>query len=112
MTPTTAPVSGFMSMKGGGYYSRATVGARHVIDGATGLVLDALDRMAPGDDGTVFTMADMGCADGGTSLGMVGTVLGELRRRLPSRPAADGLYRSAAERFQRAVPHGAGIGAS
>ena len=86
MTPTTAPVAGFMSMKGGGYYSRATVGARHVIEGATGLVLDALDRMAPGDDGTVFTMADMGCADGGTSLGMVVTVLGELRRRLPSRP--------------------------
>ncbi|MCY4589495.1 MAG: SAM-dependent methyltransferase [Alphaproteobacteria bacterium] len=86
MTPTAAPVSGFMSMKGGGYYSRATVGARHVIDGATGLVLDALERMAPDDDGTVFTMADMGCADGGTSLGMVVTVLGELRRRLPSRP--------------------------
>ena len=64
-----------MSMNGGGTYSRARMGARHVIDGATGLVPDALDRMAPGDDGTVFTMADTGCADGGTSLGMVGTVL-------------------------------------
>ena len=98
-----------MLMKGGGYYSRAAAGARHVIDGATGLVLDALDRMAPGDDGTVFTMADMGCADGGTSLGMVGTVL---RRAAPA-PAvaavADGPYRSAPERLQRAVSHGAGI---
>ena len=86
MTPTIVRVAGFMSEKGGGSCSRAAAGARHVIDGATGLVLDALDRMAPGDDGTVFTMADMRCADGGTSLGMVVTVLGELRRHLPSRP--------------------------
>lgn len=80
------PVAGFMSMKGGGYYSRATVGAKHVIDGAAGLVLDAVARMDPPDDGTVFTMADMGCADGGTSIDMVATVLGDVRRRVPSRP--------------------------
>ncbi len=36
-------------------------------------------------------MADIGCADGGTSLGMVGTVLRELRRRLPSRPLQAGV---------------------
>ena len=74
-------------------------------------MLDALDRMTPGDDGTVFTMADMGCVDVGTSLGMVGTVL---RRTAPASAvtaAAAGPYRYAAERFQRGVPHGAGIGA-
>ena len=36
------------------------------------------------DDGSLFTMVDMGCADGGTSIAMVGTVLKEVRRRAPS----------------------------
>jgi len=81
-----AATAGFMSMKGGGYYSKATVGAKHVIDNATHLITDAIDRMDPPDDGSVFTMADMGCADGGTSVNMVGNVLRALRRRLPSRP--------------------------
>ncbi len=79
---------GFMSMKDGGTYSRARVGARHVIDGATGLVLDALDRMAPGDDGTVFTMADTGCGapTAAPRSAWWARCSGELRRRLPSRP--------------------------
>ncbi len=85
MTKPTATAS-FMSMRGGGYYSRATIGAKHVIDGATHLILDAISRMDPPDDGSIFTMADMGCADGGTSISMVGTALRDLRRRLPSRP--------------------------
>ena len=75
-----------IAMKGGGYYSRATVGAKHVIDGATPLVLDSLEDMSPPDDGSIFTMCDMGCADAGTSMAMVGTVLKEVRRRAPSRP--------------------------
>ena len=75
-----------IAMKGGGYYSRATVGAKHVIDGATPLVLDSLEDMSPPDDGSIFTMCDMGCADAGTSMTMVGTVLKEVRRRAPSRP--------------------------
>ncbi|MDA0342327.1 MAG: SAM-dependent methyltransferase [Proteobacteria bacterium] len=81
-----AATAGFMSMKGGGYYAKVTIGAKHVIDRATPLILAAVDRMAPADDGSVFTMADMGCADGGTSVSMVGTVLKEIRRRVPSRP--------------------------
>ena len=75
-----------IAMKGGGYYSRATIGAKHVIDGATPLILQSIDDMDPPDDGSVFTMSDMGCADAGTSMTMVGTVLKELRRRAPSRP--------------------------
>ena len=32
--------TGFMAMKGAGYYSRATIGAKHVMDNAAELVLD------------------------------------------------------------------------
>jgi hypothetical protein len=81
-----AATAGFMSMKGGGYYAKVTIGAKHVIDRATPLILEAVERMAPADDGSIFTMSDMGCADGGTSVTMVGTVLKEIRRRVPSRP--------------------------
>lgn len=76
----------FMAMKGAGYYSKATIGAKHVMDNAAGLILDALDRMDLKDDGSIFTMTDMGCADGGTSIDMVGTVLKDVRKRCPSRP--------------------------
>ncbi len=75
-----------IAMKGGGYYSRATTGAKVATDGATHLILDALAAMDIPDDSSPFTMADMGCADGGTSLDMVGTVLKAVRTRAPSRP--------------------------
>jgi len=75
-----------IAMTGG--YSLATVGAKHVIDGALPLVLDALERIAPERGSGIFTMADFGCADGGTSLDMVATVLREVRRRAPERPIA------------------------
>ncbi len=42
--------------------------------------------MGLADDGTRVRVADMGCADGGTSMGMWREVLGHLRRKLPSRP--------------------------
>lgn len=76
----------FMAMKGAGYYSKATIGAKHVMDNAAELVLGAVDRMAPADDGGVFRITDMGAADGGTSLAMWGQVLGRVRMLAPSRP--------------------------
>ena len=76
----------FMAMKGAGYYSRATIGAKHVMDNATGMILEAIDRQPPVDDGSVFQMTDMGAADGGTSIDMVGNVLSDIRSRCPSRP--------------------------
>lgn len=76
----------FMAMKGAGYYSKATTGAKDVMDGAVHLIMEALERMDPPDDGSIFTMSDMGCADGGTSIDMVRDVLTEVRRRCPSRP--------------------------
>lgn len=78
--------TGFMAMKGAGYYSRATIGAKHVMDNAAELVLDAVDRMAPVDDGSVFRVTDMGAADGGTSLAMWLRVLGRVRAVVPGRP--------------------------
>jgi hypothetical protein len=78
--------AGFMAMKGAGYYSKATTGAREVINLAAPLILDAIARMRLADDGARLRVADMGCADGGTSIEMWRKVLGQLRRDLPSRP--------------------------
>ncbi len=75
-----------LAMKGEGYYSLATKGAKDVIDGATPLVMAAIERMAPGARSGPFTLADMGCADGGTSLDMVGAALTRVRELAPDRP--------------------------
>ncbi len=83
---TQQTTAGFMAMKGAGYYSRATIGAKHVMDNAAGLVLDAVSRMAPKDDGSIFRVSDMGCADGGTSVDLWRRVLADVRARVPSRP--------------------------
>ena len=83
---TMNETAGFMAMKGAGYYSKATTGARDVINLAIPLIIGAVDRMGLADDGTRVRVADMGCADGGTSMGMWREVLGHLRRKLPSRP--------------------------
>ena len=83
---TANETAGFMAMKGAGYYSKATTGAREAINLAAPLILEAISRMNLADDGARFRVADMGCADGGTSIEMWRRVLGELRRALPSRP--------------------------
>ena len=75
--------SRFMAMKGAGYYSQATVGARDVITGAAPLVEAALAAQDLQTQTTPITFTDMGCADGGTSLEMWGRVLSDLRARLP-----------------------------
>ncbi len=75
-----------IAMKGGGYYSLATKGAKDVIDMATPLVMRALDGIdLAGHDGP-FTMADMGCADGGTSIDMIGQVVERIRAAAPTLP--------------------------
>src|SRR5262245_56693111 len=75
-----------VAMRGGGYYSRANPGAKEVIDSAMPLVLDAIRRMPDTDPATPFTLTDMGCADGGTSLDMMRQVLAAVRARWPRRP--------------------------
>lgn len=76
----------FMAMKGAGYYSKATIGAKHVMDNAAQMVLDAVDRMDPASGDGVFRATDMGAADGGTSLDMWRRVLADVRDRAPDRP--------------------------
>ena len=73
-----------ISMKGGGYYSKATIGAKDVIDGGTPMILDALAGMDIPDTVTPFTMADSGCADGDS--GRKSTPMGDtfFRQCVPS----------------------------
>jgi hypothetical protein len=73
-------------MLGGGYYSTATRGANDAIDGATPLVLAAIHRLPEADPARPFTLTDMGCADGGTSLELVRQAVGAVRARWPRRP--------------------------
>jgi hypothetical protein len=75
-----------VAMRGGGYYSAVTKSAKDAIDGATPLVLDAIRRLPDADAATPFLLADMGCADGGTSLDMVRQALFAVRARWPQRP--------------------------
>jgi hypothetical protein len=76
----------FMAMKGAGYYSKATTGARDAINGATHLVREAIGRMAIIDEPSPIRVADFGAADGGTSVDMWRSVLGDIRRLAPNRP--------------------------
>jgi hypothetical protein len=75
-----------VAMRGGGYYSAVTKSAKDVIDGATPLVLNAIHRLPDADTTMPFLLADMGCADGGTSLDMVRQALFAVRARWPQRP--------------------------
>ena len=77
--------AGFMAMKGAGYYSKATTGARDVIDAAAPLIMAAVDRVPRNDSGRAFRCADLGCADGGTSVNMWRRVLAHQRAREPAR---------------------------
>ena len=70
-----------VAMWGGGSYSSATKGAKDVIDGATPLVLDAISRMPDSGTSNPFTLTDMGCAAGGTSIDMVRQVAAAVRAR-------------------------------
>jgi SAM-dependent methyltransferase len=74
-----------ITMSTGGNYSLATLGAKHVIDGARPMLMDALEGMALGDQAAPFVMTDMGCADGGTSLETIGALLEKVRAAAPER---------------------------
>jgi indole-3-acetate O-methyltransferase len=83
---TRSETAGFMAMKGAGYYSRATTGARDVINEAAPLIMAAVDRIPRNEAGRAFRCADLGCADGGTSVEMWRRVLAHQRAREPARP--------------------------
>ncbi len=75
-----------ITMSGGGLYSLATIGAKHVIDAATPMVLDAVASLPQASVETGFTLSDMGTADAGTSLAMVGSAIEAVRARAPAAP--------------------------
>ncbi len=77
-----------ITMSGGGLYSLATLGAKHVIDAATPLVVDAIDSLPQDSIDAGFTLSDMGTADAGTSLSMVAAAIGALRQRAPAAPVS------------------------
>lgn len=77
-----------ITMSGGGLYSLATIGARHVIDAATPLVLDAIATLPESSLKDGFTLSDMGCADAGTSLGMIGKAIDSVQKRAPNLPVS------------------------
>lgn len=67
-----------ITMSAGGLYSLATIGAKDVIDKATPRVLDALKDI-PLKSNSHWCFSDMGCADGGTSLELWGTLINRIR---------------------------------
>ena len=75
-----------ITMSGGGQYSLATIGAKHVIDAATPLVVDAIRDLPQASLARGFTLSDMGTADAGTSLSMVAAAIEAAREREPAIP--------------------------
>jgi len=72
----TAPIK----MRGAGYYSEHTQGAKLVIDAAIPLVLAAVEKMDLSGS-SPFGIADYGAADGGTSLALHHALIAALRAR-------------------------------
>ena len=56
-----------VSMKGGGYYSQSTRGAKDVIDNAVGMLEDAVVALPARTTEENIQIADYGAADGGAS---------------------------------------------
>ena len=77
--------SATIAMRGAGYYSSNTVGAKTVIDKVSDLVVASVSKMPSLADGQAFTIADFGAADGGTSAGMMSRLVQAIRLREPER---------------------------
>jgi hypothetical protein len=74
-----------IAMRGAGYYSSNTVGAKAVIDKVGDLVVEAIGRMPTIADGQPFSIADFGAADGGTSIDLMRRMVEAIRAREPDR---------------------------
>jgi SAM-dependent methyltransferase len=73
-------------MSGGGVYSLATIGAKHVIDAATPMVLEAIESLPLESFADGFTLSDMGTADAGTSMAMITRAIDCVSARAPQAP--------------------------
>ncbi|SVA38350.1 uncharacterized protein METZ01_LOCUS91204, partial [marine metagenome] len=72
-----------ITMSTGGAYSLATRGAQDVINAAIPMVEEALLKIDL-EEKRNFSFADMGCADGGTSLQMISQLITTLRSNNPN----------------------------
>ncbi len=72
-----------ITMSTGGAYSLATRGAEDVINAAIPMIEEALLKMDL-EEKRNFSFADMGCADGGTSLQMISQLITTLRSNNPN----------------------------
>ena len=72
-----------LSMRGAGYYSQRTAGAKDAIDSLRPLIDTAIDQLA---NMPVLRFADFGAADGGTSAEMWHHVIASLRNKGDNRP--------------------------
>jgi hypothetical protein len=72
-------------MRGAGYYSAHTTGAKNVIDKVGELVIESVARMPLLQAGQPFVIADFGAADGGTSMDMMYRLVELIRKREPAR---------------------------
>src|ERR1019366_2156877 len=68
-------------MRGAGYYSEHTTGAKLVIDAAIPLVLEAVGAMDLDRPSAPFGIADYGAADGGTSIALHQALIAAVRAR-------------------------------
>jgi len=73
------------AMKGAGYYSQSTRGAKDVIDNAAGMLLEAVAALPEPDAAEPVRIADFGAADGGTSKQAIRDTIAALRGRWPDR---------------------------
>ena len=73
-----------IAMRGAGYYSSNTVGAKAVIDKLADRVVEAIARM-PEIAAGPFALADFGAADGGTSIDLMRRAVEAIRAREPGR---------------------------
>ena len=74
-----------VAMKGGGYYSQSTRGAKDVIDNAVAMLIEATEAIAQPPKGHPLHIADFGAADGGTSKKAIHKTVATLRTRFPDR---------------------------
>ena len=81
---TTGRTARTIAMKGGGYYSQRTRGAKDVIDNASGMLVEAADAINPSDSGGPIVLADFGAADGGTSESALRKCIEQIRSRFPN----------------------------
>ena len=80
---TSLNTQAVLSMKGSGYYSARTIGAKHAIEKTLPLMLAALDSLP---DLPVLKLADYGAADGGTSQYMWSELISNIRQTGDNRP--------------------------